>query len=128
MTTRAIFWGCIALGAPFLACSAYSQELNGIAHRFLQRHGIPCLSVLKVDFRDALGEAATCEDGREWALFWLEDEIAIVQAQTGELYKWDREIYRSYPQIYSGRAPPPPGRPPADHVTSGHSSSILLTR
>ena len=105
MITRAIWWTCIALGALFLSCSTYSQELNGIAHRFLQRHGVPCLFVLKVGFRDGFGEVATCQDGREWALFWLEDEIAFVHVQTGELYKWDRETYMSYSEIYSGPAP-----------------------
>ncbi len=52
-----------------------------------------------------MGEVATCQDGREWALFWLEDEIALVHPQTRELYKWDRKIYLSYPKIFSGPNP-----------------------
>ena len=49
-----------------------------------------------------MGEVATCQDGREWALFWLEDEIAFVQPTTRELYKWDREVYIAYPALYGG--------------------------
>jgi hypothetical protein len=41
-----IWWTCIALGTLFLSCSTYAQELNGVAHKFLQRHGVPCLFVL----------------------------------------------------------------------------------
>jgi len=35
-------------------------------------------------------------------LFWLEDEIAFVQPTTRELYKWDWEVYLSYPELYGG--------------------------
>ena len=49
-----------------------------------------------------MGEVATCQDRREWALFWLEDEIAFVHPQTRESYKWDRQIYMSHPEIYAG--------------------------
>jgi len=52
-----------------------------------------------------MGEVATCQDGHEWALFWLEDEIAFVHPQTREPYKWDREVYMSHPEIY-GRLNP----------------------
>src|SRR4051794_16734692 len=53
--------------------STYSQELMGVAHKFLQRHGVPCRLVLKVGSPRDMGEVATCQDEREWALFWLED-------------------------------------------------------
>ena len=100
------FWGTsLALAALFLSCSAYAQDLNGVAHQFLQRHGVPCLRVLHVGSPRDMGEVATCQDGREWALFWLEDEIAFVQPQTGDAYKWDREIYRSHPDLFAGPAP-----------------------
>ena len=79
----------------------HAQELNGIALRFLQRHGVPCLLVLEVGSRHDLGEVATCQDGREWALFWLEDEIAFVHPQTRESYRWDRAIYRAHPEIFA---------------------------
>jgi hypothetical protein len=87
---------------PFLSCSTYAQELNSVAHRFLKRHGVPCVLVPKVGSPRDMGEVATCQDGREWALFWLEDEIAFVDPQTRESYKWDRQIYVSHPEIYAG--------------------------
>jgi hypothetical protein len=102
MFTHGIWKTCVALGVLFPSCSTYSQELNGVAQQYLQRHGVPCLFVLKVGSPHDLGEVATCQDGREWALFWLEDEIAFVNPQTGECYKWDRQIYMSYPEIYLG--------------------------
>jgi len=103
MFTHGIWGTCVALGALFLSCSTYSQELNGVALQFLQRHGVPCLFVLKVGSSPyGLGEFATCQDGREWALFWLEDEIAFVHPLTREPYKWDWEVYISYPELYGG--------------------------
>jgi hypothetical protein len=72
-----------------------------VARQFLQRLGVPCLSVLKVDSTDGLGEVATCQDGREWILLWVEGEIAFVHPQTREAYKWEREVYMSHPEIYS---------------------------
>jgi hypothetical protein len=98
-------WTCVALGALLLSCSAWAQELNGVAHRFLQRHGVPCPLVVKVGSPGDMGEVATCQDGREWALFWLEDEIALVHPQTREPYKWDRRIYLSHPELFSGPTP-----------------------
>ena len=91
----------VALAALFLSVSAQAQDLNGVAHQFLQRHGVPCLLVLKVGSSGDMGEVATCQDGREWALFWLEDEIAFVHPQTRESYKWDRQIYLAHPEIFS---------------------------
>ena len=76
---------CVAFGMLFLSGSTYAQELNAVAHKFLKRHGVPCLLVLKVGSPRDMGEVATCQDGREWALFWLEDEIAYVQPQTREV-------------------------------------------
>jgi hypothetical protein len=93
------------LAALLVPCSAYAQELNDVAHRFLQRHGVPSVVVLKVGSPCDLGEVATCQDGREWALFWLEDEIAFVHSQTRESYKWNRQIYLSHPEIYAGPNP-----------------------
>lgn len=93
----------LALAALILSFSACAQDLNSVAHRFLQRHGVPCRSVLKVGSPLDLGEVATCDDGRDWALFWLEDEIAFIHPRTREAYRWDREIYLSYPELYGGR-------------------------
>ena len=95
----------IALAALFLSGSPQAQDLNGVAHQFLQRHGVPCLHVLKVGSPRDLGETATCQDGREWALFWLEDEIAFVHPRTGDAYKWDRQVHLSHPELYGGPAP-----------------------
>src|SRR5262249_44810183 len=78
-----------------------SKDLSNVAQRFLQRHGVPCHSVVKVGSPQNLGEVATCDDGREWALFWLEDEIAFIQPRTREAYRWDPETYVSYPELYS---------------------------
>ena len=102
---RGLWWTSVALAALVLSGSAQAQDLNGVAHQFLQRHGVPCLRVLKVGSPRDLGEIATCQDGREWALFWLEDEIALIQPQTGDAYKWDREVYRSHPELFAGPAP-----------------------
>lgn len=105
MSEAGAWWTCVALGTLFLSRSTYAQDLNEVAHTFLQHHGVPCELVLKVGSPHDMGEVATCQDGREWTLFWLEDEIAFVHPQTGEPYKWDREIYLSYPDIYSGLNP-----------------------
>jgi hypothetical protein len=99
------WWTSVALAALFLSCSAHAQDLNGVAQQFLQRHGVPCQRVLKVGSPRDLGEIATCQDGREWALFWLEDEIALIQPRTGDAYKWDREVYLSHPELFAGPAP-----------------------
>ena len=103
--TPGLRWTSVALATLFLSGSAWAQDLNGVAHQFLQRHGVPCPRVLTVGSPRDLGEVATCQDGREWALFWLEDEIAFIQPQTGDAYKWDREVYRAHPELYAGRAP-----------------------
>jgi hypothetical protein len=100
--TQRIWWAFPALASFFLSSSACPQDLNDVAQRFLQRHGVPCSFVLRVGSPHDLGEVATCEDGRAWALFWLEDEIAFVHPQTLEAYKWDRQIYLSHPEIYFG--------------------------
>jgi len=102
VSTHGIWCTGVALGTLFLSCSTYSQELNGVFHQYLQRHGVPCRFVVKAGNPDGLVDVAICQDGREWALFWLEDEIAFVQPTTRELYKWDREVYLSYPELYCG--------------------------
>jgi len=101
----ALAFATFLLATLLVPCSAYAQELNDVAHRFLRRHGVPCVLVLKVGSPGDMGEAATCQDGREWALFWLEDEIAFVHPQTRESYRWDRQIYLSHPEIFSGPTP-----------------------
>jgi hypothetical protein len=61
-----------------LAASSHSQSLLDVSLTYLQRHEVPCQSVVKVDSTDQLDEVATCQDGREWVLLWLENEIAFV--------------------------------------------------
>ena len=101
----ALAFATFLLATLILPGAAYAQELNDVAHKFLRRHGVPCLLVVKVGSPGDMGEVATCQDGREWALFWLEDEIAFVHPQTREPYRWDRELYWSHPEIYAGPTP-----------------------
>ncbi len=61
-----------------LTASSQSQSLSEVSLTYLQCHGVPCQSVVKVDSTDTLDEVAICQDGREWAMFWLEDEVAFV--------------------------------------------------
>ncbi len=91
----------VALAALFTAVEAHAQELNEVALAYLQRHGVPCLFVARVD--RAVQEfdfIATCHDGRRWALFFFEGEVAFLQSATGQPYKWRREVYESYPEVY----------------------------
>jgi hypothetical protein len=90
---------CIGVGALFCP-SAHAQELNDVALLFLKLHRVPCLTVVKVGtvIQD---EVVTCEDGREWMLFWLENEVAFVSPETHELYKWQWELNELYPQLYN---------------------------
>ena len=62
--TLTIWWTCIALEALFFSRTTYSQELNDVAHKFLQRHGVPCLFGLKVGSPGDMGEVATCQHER----------------------------------------------------------------
>jgi hypothetical protein len=97
--------------AVLLACSAHAEdlfsrhaeELRNVTLQFLHLHAVPCGSVTKVESVLGMEEIATCEDGREWALYWLENEVAFVQPRTRELYRWEAIVYRSEPQqLYGG--------------------------
>ena len=66
---------------------AHAQELIDVTLAFLKLHRVPCLAVLSVG-TVVLDEVVTCDDGREWMLFWLENEVAFVNRETRELYKW----------------------------------------
>src|SRR5262249_46397887 len=90
----------IVFALALLTSSTHSEDLREVTLRFLQRLAVPCESVIKVDSTLGMDEIATCEDGREWALFWLEDEVAFVQPRTRELYKWEAGLNRSHPQLY----------------------------
>ena len=59
----------IVSASALLSFSAQSEDLRDVTLRFLQRHGVPCGLVTKVDSPHGMDEVAVCEDGREWALF-----------------------------------------------------------
>ena len=63
-------WWILApsLALMALTASSQSQSLSEVSLTYLQRHGVPCQSVVKVDSTDNMDEIAICEDGREMAL------------------------------------------------------------
>ena len=83
-----------------LTASSHSQTLSEVSFTYLQRHGVPCQSVVKVDSTDNMDEVALCQDGREWVIFWLEDEVAFVRPGSRQLYRWRPDVYISYPDLY----------------------------
>ena len=85
-----------------LAASSQSQSLSEVSLTYLQRHGVPCQSVVKVDSTDNMDQVALCEDGREWILFWLEDEVAFVRPGSRQLYRWRLDVNSSFPDLYKG--------------------------
>ena len=89
----------VAIAALFPTFGPYSQGLHDVALAFLKRHSVPCLFVTHVE-RTSPDMIATCHDGREWALFFLEGEAAFVQPHTREPYKWRPEVYMSHPEVY----------------------------
>ncbi|MGD9878681.1 MAG: hypothetical protein AB7F22_34150 [Reyranella sp.] len=91
----------VALAMLLVSVSAHPWDLREVARQFLQRHGVPCPHVLKVDRGHHLGEVATCQDGRQWILLWLEDEIAFVRLPGHELYRWDSHVFDAHPEIFS---------------------------
>ena len=85
-----------------LTASSQSQSLSEVSLTYLQRHGVPCQSVVKVDSTDDMDQVALCEDGREWVLFWLEDEVAFVRPGSRQLYRWRPDVNISFPDLYKG--------------------------
>ena len=90
---------CLTLAA-LSGPGAHAQELNEVALAFLKLHRVPCAAVTKTDTL-VLDEIARCDDGREWALFWLENEVAFVQPKSRELYRWQWQLNELYPQLYA---------------------------
>ena len=97
-------WWLLApsLALMALTASSQSQSLSEVSLMYLQRHGVPCEAVVKVDSTDTLDEVAICQDGREWVLFWLEDEVAFVRPGSRQLYRWRPEVNISFPDLYKG--------------------------
>jgi hypothetical protein len=89
-----------SLALMALTASSHSQSLSEVSLTYLQRHGVPCQAVVKVDSTDNMDEIAICQDGREWAIFWLEDEVAFVRPGSRQLYKWSPDLNSSYPYLY----------------------------
>src|SRR3979409_1310650 len=85
-----------------LTASSQSQSLSEVSLTYLQRHGVPCQSVVKVDSTDNMDEVALCQDGREWVLFWLEDEVAFVRPGSRQLYRGRLDVNISFPDLYKG--------------------------
>ena len=85
-----------------LTASSQSQSLSEVSLTYLQRHGVPCQSVVRVESTDNLDEVAICQDGREWVLFWLEDEVAFVRPGSRQLYRWCPDVNSSFPDVYKG--------------------------
>ena len=97
----------VALAVLFTAVESQAQELNEVALAYLQRHGVPCLFVARVDRPvQEFDLIATCHDGRRWGLSFVEGEVAFLQPATGEPYKWRREVYESYPEVYVDQKTP----------------------
>jgi hypothetical protein len=85
-----------------LTANSQSQSLSEVSLTYLQRHGVPCQSVVRVDSTDNLDQVAVCQDGREWVLFWLEDEVAFVRPGSRQLYRWLPDVNLSFPDLYKG--------------------------
>ena len=90
----------VALAA--LTANSQAQSLSEVSLKYLQRHEVPCQCVVKVDSTDNMDEVAICQDGREWVLFWLEDEVAFVRPGSRQLYRWSRDVNISFPDLYKG--------------------------
>jgi hypothetical protein len=95
-------WWLLApsLALMALTASSQSQSLSEVSLMYLQRHGVPCEAVVKVDSTDTLDEIAICQDGREWAMFWLENEVAFVRPGSRQFYKWSSDLNSSFPYLY----------------------------
>src|SRR5258708_28698583 len=83
-----------------LTVSSQSQSLSEVSLTYLQRHGVPCQSVVKVDSTDNMDEVAICQDRRAWGMFWLEDEVAFVRPGSRQLYRWSLDVNSSFPDLY----------------------------
>jgi hypothetical protein len=97
----------VAFAALFAAVDAEAQERNEVALAYLQRHGVPCLSVAGVDSPiQEFDLIATCHDGRRWGLSFFDGEVAFLHPATGEPYRWRRDVYEFHPEVYVDQTMP----------------------
>lgn len=114
MLARWKFCVCVAVSCLFLAFGAQSRDVAGLAQSFLRLHHVPCERVTHIErWRLGVEMIATCQDGRRWALFFVEGDVAFVQPRTNAFYRWQPEIYRAYPQLYAVAKPVPEEELPA---------------
>ena len=105
---------CVAVSCLLLSLGALSRDLADLALSFLRLHDVPCERVTHVDrWRMGAEVIATCEDGRRWALFFIEGDVAFVQPRTNAFYRWRRDTYRAYPELYAAVTPSPEDQLPA---------------
>ena len=97
-----MFWSVVAPLAALVALtgSSRSQSLLDVSLKYLQRHGVPCQAVVRVSSLDSVDDVATCQDGRQWVLLWVENEIAFVNPSSQDLYRWRRDAHALYPYLY----------------------------
>ena len=111
-------WWIVAPSLALVALTAgsQSQSLSEVSLMYLQRHGVPCQSVVKVASTDNMDEIAICQDGREWAMFWLEDEVAFVRPGSRQFYGWSPDLNSSFPYQPSASrwVTPDPGKRPGE--------------
>src|ERR1043165_9985427 len=91
----------VAVSCLLLSGFSLSWDVADQALRFLHLHDVPCARVAHIDrWRLGAEVIATCEDGRRWALFFIEGDVAFVQPGTNAFYRWQPPVYRAYPSTY----------------------------
>jgi hypothetical protein len=116
MTWRSMA-GLAAAGAGLLlALACQAQNIDSVYLKFLHRHGVPCQAIRKLDITHYLDDVVTCDDGREWILFWLENEVAFIRPDSGQPYRWRSDVHRSTPWLYAAPNRTEPGFTTSDQM------------
>jgi hypothetical protein len=106
---------CVAVSCLFLPLGAQARDVADLALSFLRLQGVPCERITHTDrWRMGAEVIATCEDGRRWALFFIEGDVAFVQPRTNAFYRWRRDTYLAYPELYAA-----PKLGPEDQLPAG---------